>query len=323
MKNVTVTIGILSYNNDRFLSQTIESVLNQTYKGFELIIADDGSQDESLEIAESYAKKSDKIRIVTHENHVNRGISATCNLIVNSARGKYIALIGSDDAYFPYYLEEALGHLERNPEAGFVYGEIERINAKNEIIGGEPVYDITNVEDPIFFLLQDNRLSSPSVLVRKECYDKVGLFEESIVYSDWDMWIKLLTVSKIGFIDKKLIKYRYHDKNISVGVDPSVHLKNLLEFYLCQQKKIDNGCSYLNKPHYHQLVKEKIAIVPEREAIAHLDIYYFYLAQRNWSKARSHLSKAMAASPGTVLSPRRFGAIVKHFFRSLNFGAVS
>jgi glycosyltransferase involved in cell wall biosynthesis len=311
MKNPTTTIGVISYNNAKFLPETIDSILAQTVQDFEIIIADDGSQDNSMSIAESYASKNENIRIVTHENHVNKGVSATCNLAVKQARGKFIALIGSDDAYFPHYIEKTVTFLQKHPKIGFVYGEIQRINEKNEILPNTPLCDVSIADDPIQVVLDINGISAATVMVKRECYEKVGLYEERIVYSDWEMWLKILNFYQIGFIPDLLAKYRLHQKNLSMGIDPSIHHQHIREFYTALQEKTKVCNNVLSEEKYQKFITERLACLPEKEAMAHLNIYFSAIAEKRFSVASIALKKALNASPRTIFNPRRIAAISK------------
>jgi glycosyltransferase involved in cell wall biosynthesis len=118
-----VSVIIIFLNEERFLEEAIASVFAQTYKHWELIIVDDGSTDSSTEIARRYAQQyPDKVTYLDHENHQNLGISATRNLGVRHAKGKYVTFLDGDDVFLPEKLEKQVAILESFPEVGMVYG---------------------------------------------------------------------------------------------------------------------------------------------------------------------------------------------------------
>jgi glycosyltransferase involved in cell wall biosynthesis len=121
-----VSVSIPFYNSERFLSETIESVLAQTYTDWELLLVDDGSVDRSTEIALEYAAKSpDKIRYLEHAGHRNRGLTCSRNLGARHSCGEYLAFLDSDDVWLPHKLDAQVAFMDSQPEAGFIYGHSE------------------------------------------------------------------------------------------------------------------------------------------------------------------------------------------------------
>jgi glycosyltransferase involved in cell wall biosynthesis len=111
-------------NAERFIAESIESVLTQTYPSWELLLVDDGSTDTSTAIACSYAERyPDRIRYFEHEGHGNRGVSASRNVAIRHARGEYIALLDADDVWLPHKLEQQVRLLDARPEVGSLYGD--------------------------------------------------------------------------------------------------------------------------------------------------------------------------------------------------------
>ncbi len=118
-----VSTIIIFLNAQRFLAESIESVLSQTYDGWELLLVDDGSTDESRNIALHYAKQySGKVRYFDHSGRENRGMSASRNLGIANAKGEYIAFLDADDVWLPHKLEHQVAVLESQPHAAMVYG---------------------------------------------------------------------------------------------------------------------------------------------------------------------------------------------------------
>jgi len=311
MKKPKVSIGVLSYNNAKYLKTTIEGILSQTYNDFEVIIVDDGSTDESLAIAQEFELKDRRVKVLTHPDQANRGISATCNLAVQKSGGEYIALLASDDVYYSNYIERAVEHLDSNPEVGFICGKVQCINEKGgylpEIFG----VDISIEKDPIKELISLNKINAPTVMVRRECYNTLGLYDEELIYSDWDMWIRLLTVYKIGFIPEKLTKYRIHTNNISVGIEPDLRIDRVNHFYQKLKQKIYFGDLTFGESKYGKVIEKKIKSLPKKKAKMHIDNYYEMLRQESISSALQHLKKAFSVSPLTVLNPRTIVAIIR------------
>ncbi len=119
-----VSIIMPAYNRKNYLKRSISSVLNQSFKDWELIVVDDGSNDDSFQIIDSYISRFENIRYMKHTNRraplaLNAGILASC--------GEYIAFLGSDDEYKPAYLEERINYMKQNPKVDFIHGGVEII----------------------------------------------------------------------------------------------------------------------------------------------------------------------------------------------------
>ncbi|MDE3190778.1 MAG: glycosyltransferase family 2 protein, partial [Acidobacteriota bacterium] len=117
-----VTVCMPSYNYGRFLSHAVESVLAQTYSNFELLVVDNGSSDDSHQMARSFAARDPRVQVLTHPGHANRGVNASLNLGLANASGAYFGLLPADDMYMPDGLERRVALLESAPDSGLVYG---------------------------------------------------------------------------------------------------------------------------------------------------------------------------------------------------------
>lgn len=125
-----VSIITASYNYEDYIKDTIESVINQTYENWELIIVDDGSTDNSVEVIKSYCEQDNRIKLYQHENGLNRGLPETLKLGISKANGEWISFLESDDKYMPEYLEEKIKVIENNPETEFIYSDFESFEGK-------------------------------------------------------------------------------------------------------------------------------------------------------------------------------------------------
>ncbi|KAB2833143.1 MAG: glycosyltransferase family 2 protein, partial [Candidatus Dadabacteria bacterium] len=122
-ENPLVSVIVPYFNAERFLRETVESVLSQTYTEWELLLVDDGSSDGSAGIALEFADKyKDRVRVLEHPGHINAGLPRTRNLGLGHCRGKYVALLDADDVWFPDKLKEQVAILESAAEAAMVYG---------------------------------------------------------------------------------------------------------------------------------------------------------------------------------------------------------
>lgn len=167
-----VSVVIPTYNRAKYICEAIDSVLAQTYKDHEIIVIDDGSTDNTKELLNKYETK---IKYIYQEN---KGISAARNAGIKVAKGEYIAFLDSDDLWLSEKLKVQVKALEENKEIGLVYSSMSRIDSSGKFWGmcpstpaGDNCYDL---------LISESHYPTPTILVRKECFEKAGLFDETM-----------------------------------------------------------------------------------------------------------------------------------------------
>jgi glycosyltransferase involved in cell wall biosynthesis len=217
-----VSVVMASYNHEKYVAETIESVLSQTYQDFEFIITDDGSPDGTVEVIKKFADSRIKLFCFSK----NQGACTAMNNCIKEAKGEYIAVINSDDAWMPDKLEKQVKFLDEHPEKGAVFSYAEIIDEQGKKIPEEnPSYtkvfiqpNRTRFEWLSHFFFKGNCLCHPSLLIRKHCYDDIGLYDERFAQlPDFDLWIRLCTRYEIYILSEKTIKFRIlqDKKNVS------------------------------------------------------------------------------------------------------------
>jgi glycosyltransferase involved in cell wall biosynthesis len=206
-----VSVIIPTYNRAEQLKLAIGSVLSQSFQDFEIIVVDDASRDNTPEVVAGF--KNDRIRHIRHGT--NKKISASRNTGILNSRGKYIAFLDDDDAWLPEKLEPQVRLLEDSPATtGAVYSGFYKIDKSS----GNTLGKITPTKRGDIFqdLLTGNWIATSTVLLRKECFQKVGLFDESMVFGeDYDMWIRISQEFHFDYIGNPLAYYHFHDNNCS------------------------------------------------------------------------------------------------------------
>src|SRR4051794_24620177 len=135
-----VSCIIIFLNGAAFLAEAVESVLAQSYSHWELWLVDDGSTDESTQIARTYAAQYPNVFYLEHEGHGNQGMSASRNLGIRHARGQFVAFLDADDLWLPTKLAEQVALLLAHPSAGMVYGRTQIWHSWQENGGTRPDY---------------------------------------------------------------------------------------------------------------------------------------------------------------------------------------
>ena len=205
-----VSVVIPAYNAQKFVRTTIDSVLNQTYPNYEVIVVDDSSTDNTQEILKSYGNR---IRWISQSH---RGASAARNTGIRSSNGIYIAFLDADDAWLPQKLEEQVRLLDEHPEFGLVYSNVEYPSKENGFKLNHFVYKRPYSGKVLEKLIAGNCIPTSSVVVRRECFDKVGLFDESLTVSeDHDMWLRIASCYDISYTEKTLVTTRFFMGSLS------------------------------------------------------------------------------------------------------------
>ena len=227
-----VSVIMIFYNSESFIQEAIDSVFEQTYLNWELILVDDGSEDGSSAIAQQAADmRPGQVCRVEHAGHINQGMSASRNLGLSVARGKYVAFLDADDIYLPQKLEKQVAILEAHPQAGMVFGPSlhwyswtgRREHTRLDFLRKMNIQPDSLLQPPRLvraFLF--NRVWTPgtcSVLVRRDVIDQVGGFEDSFkgMMEDQIFFYKVgmhaTTFAESGTWDR----YRQHSGSTSVS----------------------------------------------------------------------------------------------------------
>ncbi len=230
-----ISVILPVYNASNYLKESIDSILNQTYTNFELIIINDGSTDESVEIIDQYLDS--RIRII--HNETNLGLIATLNKGIDAAKGEFIARMDADDISLPLRFQKQIEFLYKNSSIDIVGSSYEIFGDENKIINLT-----TNSKQIEIELLFHNPICHPSVMWRvKSIIDTHMRFETNFIHNeDWAFWLTALEKGlKIANIPDVLLKYRFEGQNITVKNKHTTKERfiNLYSYYLKPYYKID------------------------------------------------------------------------------------
>ena len=224
----TVSVIIPTYNRASMLREAIQSVLDQTYSDFEIIVVDDGSTDDTRKIVNAFFDK--RIRYVFQEN---RGRSNARNHAFALAQGKYIAFLDSDDLFLPGKLEKQVAALEKEPGFGMVYSSAICTDEQGKEIppfmykatASGMIYRKVAFYIPLTIIL-------PTVVMRAEVLSQVGGFDEKMErFEDTDMWRRVARRYPILAIREPLCRIRRHSDNELANQDPE-NIMRALEYYI-------------------------------------------------------------------------------------------
>lgn len=234
-----VSVILTSFNHEKYLNEAIDSVLNQSFEDFELIIWDDASSDNSWEIIQSYHD----LRIKTFRNsEQRRGIYGINKAISEITSGEYIAIHHSDDVWELDKLKKQVDFLDARPEIGAVFTNALPIDEDSRLLQDKShfYFSIFNQENKSrhlwlrHFFEKGNALCHPSVLIRRRCYDDCGQYRYGLAQlGDFDMWIRLCLKYEIHILPDKLIRFRVRDNEANAsGNRPETRSRWNFEYYL-------------------------------------------------------------------------------------------
>jgi glycosyltransferase involved in cell wall biosynthesis len=305
--NMTPTISVIMpvLNGERYIAEAIESICNQTFSRFELLVIDDGSSDRTREIVLSFSGRID-VKYLRHD--VNLGIARSINDGLRRASGGFIAFLDHDDLWLSEFLETQLKYLTEHPDVGMVHSDIRTIDDEGKILEYSAAA-CRHRHQPSGFVFRDlfmhSMICGNSVLIRKECFDRLGLWDEGLRWADYHMWLRVARHYRIDYVPKVLTAYRQHASQDTRGtIDPLVAkpigvqtLEQLLE----------------EDPRIRAELGD--ATVRRRLASLYFEVAYRWFELGDFVRARAGTRQALRQSPlnlrylaaflGTYLAPTR------------------
>ena len=216
-----VSVIIPTCNRAKLVERAIKSVLDQTYRDFEILVSDDGSADDTSQVVVGFSDK--RIRFRPYNN--NNGVAVLRNHAVKNSNGKYIAFLDDDDEWLPSKLEKQIRLLEGSPDKlGAIYTGVTSLDDRpGRILEIKiPQHRGNILQD----LLLNNFITTSSIIVKKHCFDEVGLFDtEYLSASDNDMWIRIAEKFEFDYVGEPLVNY--YNTPISISRDNIKAIKGL------------------------------------------------------------------------------------------------
>jgi glycosyltransferase involved in cell wall biosynthesis len=212
--NPTVSVLMPVYNSEQFLAQAIDSVLAQTWTDFEFIIVDDGSTDQTGAILQAYAARDRRIVLQRHGR--NLGLTRALNAGLAVARGRFVARHDADDLSLPQRLERQVRCLDDRPEVGLLATAITLIDDRGQVLR-DRYFDTHLTNEALQRQLLNNIcIGHGSVVMRRECLDRVGGYDPALEPSeDHDLWLRLAEITQLASLPEPLYAYRQHPASVS------------------------------------------------------------------------------------------------------------
>jgi glycosyltransferase involved in cell wall biosynthesis len=287
-----------TYNHQNYISECINSVQLQTYTNWEMIIVDDGSKDNTLSVANDFAKKDDRIRVYTQAHVGILRLSETYNLALKYAQGDYIAILEGDDYWEPEKLSMQAKVLDNNPEIILCWGQAKSISSDQKIIYN--IYPDSKSKESAFFnndptgsilemLLYKDWIPALTILIRKDELLNVGGFHQSegMPTVDLPTLLQLSLIGKFGFIPSALGCWRNYAGQIT-KIYPAVlsegYFKLVKEFL--KENSDHHFVKSLNSKNVYSFHRKQLIIAYSRSG-------RYKLIRKEFSEARKDYCKSI------------------------------
>ncbi len=271
-----VSVIIRTYNRAHLIERAIKSVLNQSFRDFEIIVVNDGSTDDTKEKVEKLAAKDSRIKLFT-QNQSGGKVGQVTNFGLKHSHGRYIAILDTDDEWLPSKLEKQVKLLESaDSHIGLVTccGLLVNPNGTQKELSLPP-----RSRPFLESILRRSFFHPSSILIKKEVLDSVGPYDENYqIMDDWDMFLRIAQKYEYDFVNESLYKYHIHQTNTSYGGNYT---------YARQAAdRLATDLEYLLNKH-HELFKQ----YPRRLAYRYTTLASLLFSAGDMKKARSYLRK--------------------------------
>jgi glycosyltransferase involved in cell wall biosynthesis len=268
------------FNGEKFLAETIQSVLDQTYPNIECIVVNDGSTDRTADIVKSFGKR------VRYIERPNGGVSSARNVGIEHALGEYVAFLDADDLWKPEKTVKQLEVFDRDSTLGLVYSGVDFVNEKKESIGGiKQKFGDDTLKRTL--LLETPAFLTMTGMVPKKALDQVGVFDERLSTSaDADLVCRIALKYNVAGIDESLAFYRQHESQMHLNLAALENDAKLLFRKTFEAKEASDELRRL-RPAAFASLETTLAIG--------------YFRQHRYGRVVLHLMKAVWHSPYTLI----------------------
>lgn len=275
-----VSVIIPTYNRPALLARTIDSVLAQTYPDLELIVVDDGSTDNTPEVVAAYG---DRVRYI---RQANQGPDAAVARGFSTATGDYINFMDHDDLMMPEKIERQVAILDSHPSVGLVHCGYEHIDENDKTLQRRIALPDTDILEN---LIKSNFIWSGAPLIRRNWLEKVGLFDEDIWCSDWDLWLRLAVAGcEFYCIQETLGAYRILPRSI---------MSNIAELEKGMFATLDKVFNDSRLPEHLKPIKDAVY------SRMHLEMSTRYFMNQDWEGGKRSLIQFFNMKPALLNQP--------------------
>jgi len=251
LNDIKFSIITASYNYEKYISETIESVINQKYTNWEMIVVDDGSTDNSVNIINNYTQIDSRIKLIRHENNENKGLKETLLVGIKNAKNNWLVFVESDDTLTPDYLEKKAKIIKNNPDVKFIFNNVNLFGDDERI----KIYDkyfnkcekiLSNKTYPCKLLKDFSKINIiptfSCVAIQKEIIQNLDFSSPIKQVLDYYLWLQVAKEHKIYYTKEKLTNWRIHKNSYISKKEPD---RKILEFNLLKYKILKDEYTFL------------------------------------------------------------------------------
>lgn len=291
-----VSAIIPTYNYARYVAAAVDSALSQSFEDLEIVVVDDGSTDETRETLRHLGTR---IRYIPR---AHRGLAATRNAGIGVSRGRYLAFLDSDDLWLPDKVSMQVARLDAEPAVGLVYTEATLFNDESTTEIPHSYWSEHPSGKILPWLLRHNVVPSPTPMVRRELFEKVGPFDERLsACEDWDMWIRIAQVSEFAYVDRVLARYRVHSANMSLDQE---------RMMAGRFRVLEKTFSGTGVPSEARRLRRSVF------SRWHADYALHHFYAERYAQARSEVMRAVALHPGCLAHGQTAAVLLSCLFGS-------
>lgn len=264
-----------AYYRQQYISEAVQSVLESTYKNWELIIVDDASKDNTVAIAKSFAEKDNRIQLFINEK--NLGDYPNRNKAASYAQGKYLKYLDSDDTIYPDALENMVNAMEQFSEAGWGLGSMFHAIAEPKCLHHKEAFEFHYFNKPVFF-------ASPGMaIIKRNTFEAVQGFGIKRMVSDFEMWHKLSAYSPLVLIPGNTVRIRSHShQEVSDQKDFVIEYEKIKQQYISKPGSpfSNEQVQQINRQRRNTALKialKKLLQLDVKAAIPRLKVFWFYV----------------------------------------------
>ncbi len=285
VSNPKVSVIIPVFNGEKYISKAIESVLSQTYKNIEIVVANDGSTDSTFEKIKPYLSE------ITYIFQENAGLSEARNIGIRKSTGELIAFLDHDDMWLPEKTEKQVNYILSDPQRKFVHCSVKYINHLGEIIEPSGYWknlkfnsEVANVKD----IFMHYAMLPSTMMIKREVFDEVGFLNPEFKSCEgYDLCLRIAFKYKLTFIDEPLIGYRLHDANKS---------KNFIRFDFYRIRTLES---------FLEMHPSAYSLIGKNNICSRLFNLYFEMAKnllwlKDYTEARKYFLKAYKKHPANT-----------------------
>lgn len=244
MEQPLVSVIVVSYNHSKYIRENLDSIKAQTYPNIELIIADDASKDNSVEVFEAWLSENN-YSAKKNFHKQNTGFTTTLNECLEMVTGKYVKIIAADDYLHPESIEKCVNVISKSDNIGFVFSDMYYVDNNSQFLeknlfSSEIYHDSPErLKDALF-----NKciVCAPSVLISYQALKSTGKYDPSKIVEDYDRWLKIVTSGyELRCIPEKLVYYRFHGESITFNSNGKIQEEAFILYF-----KYSNQYLFLN-----------------------------------------------------------------------------